>query len=73
MATSDGAHRYVGRQCDPRLIRTDAETVAESKRKSSYELCTIYTYIYEGIGELGECLPFGCIVARNAVVACPWH
>lgn len=39
---------------------------------SSGELGSIYSYLYQGTGNLGECLAFGRVAARNAVAEIPW-
>jgi predicted oxidoreductase len=39
---------------------------------SSGELGSIYSYLYQGTGYIGECLAFGRICARNAVAELPW-
>ena len=39
---------------------------------SSGELGSIYSYLYQGTGNIGECFAFGRIAARNAVADSPW-
>lgn len=39
---------------------------------SAGELGSIYGYLYQGTGNIGECLAFGRICARNAVAESPW-
>jgi succinate dehydrogenase/fumarate reductase flavoprotein subunit len=39
---------------------------------SSGELGSIYSYLYQGTGNIGECLAFGRVAARNAVAETPW-
>jgi succinate dehydrogenase/fumarate reductase flavoprotein subunit len=39
---------------------------------SSGELGSIYSYLYQGTGNIGECLAFGRICARNAVAESRW-
>ena len=39
---------------------------------SAGELGSIYSYLYQGTGNIGECLAFGRIAARNAVAERPW-
>ena len=39
---------------------------------SAGELGSIYSYLYQGTGNIGECLAFGRIAARNAVAEQPW-
>lgn len=38
---------------------------------SAGELGSIYSYLYQGTGNIGECLAFGRIAARNAVAETP--
>lgn len=39
---------------------------------SAGELGSIYSNLYQGTGNIGECLAFGRISARNAVAETPW-
>jgi len=39
---------------------------------SAGELGSIYSYLYQGTGNIGECLAFGRIAARNAVAEAAW-
>ncbi len=39
---------------------------------SAGELGSIYSYLYQGTGNIGECLAFGRIAGRNAVAEKPW-
>jgi succinate dehydrogenase/fumarate reductase flavoprotein subunit len=39
---------------------------------SAGELGSIYSYLYQGTGNIGECLAFGRISGRNAAAECPW-
>ena len=39
---------------------------------SAGELGSIYSYLYQGTGNIGECLVFGRIAGRNAVTEQPW-
>jgi len=39
---------------------------------SAGELGSIYSHLYQGTGNIGECLAFGRISARNAVAEAPW-
>ena len=39
---------------------------------SAGELGSIYSYLYQGTGNIGECLAFGRIAARNAVAEAVW-
>lgn len=39
---------------------------------SAGELGSIYSYLYQGTGNIGECLAFGRIAGRNAAAERPW-
>ena len=39
---------------------------------SAGELGSIYSYLYQGTGNIGECLVFGRIAGRNAVTEQSW-
>jgi len=39
---------------------------------SAGELGSIYSYMYQGTGNIGECLAFGRIAGRNAAAETPW-
>jgi succinate dehydrogenase/fumarate reductase flavoprotein subunit len=39
---------------------------------SAGELGSIYSYLYQGTGNIGECLAFGRIAGRNAAAETPW-
>jgi len=39
---------------------------------SAGELGSIYSYLYQGTGNIGECLAFGRISGRNAAAEAPW-
>ncbi|MDP6565823.1 MAG: FAD-binding protein [Alphaproteobacteria bacterium] len=39
---------------------------------SAGELGSIYSYLYQGTGNIGECLAFGRVAARNAVAESLW-
>jgi hypothetical protein len=40
---------------------------------SAGELGSIYSYLYQGTGNIGECLAFGRISGRNAAGEMPWE
>ncbi|MBI2171139.1 MAG: FAD-dependent oxidoreductase [Chloroflexi bacterium] len=40
---------------------------------SAGELGSIYSYLYQGTGNIGECLAFGRISGRNAAAETPWE
>src|SRR5262249_15189816 len=39
---------------------------------SAGELGSIYSYLYQGTGNIGECLAFGRVAGRNAAAEAPW-
>ena len=39
---------------------------------SAGEMGSIYSYLYQGTGNIGEAFAFGRISARNAVAEKPW-
>ena len=39
---------------------------------SAGELGSIYSYLYQGTGNIGECLAFGRISGRNAAAETSW-
>jgi hypothetical protein len=43
-----------------------------SRLYSAGELGSIYSYLYQGTGNIGECLAFGRISGRNAAAEKPW-
>lgn len=52
------------------IIRPDGSPIP--RRYSSGELGSIYGYLYQSTGNIGECLAFGRIAGRNAVAEAPW-
>jgi succinate dehydrogenase/fumarate reductase flavoprotein subunit len=52
------------------VVRPDGAPI--SRLYSAGELGSIYSYLYQGTGNIGECLAFGRIAARNAVAETPW-
>jgi len=40
---------------------------------SAGELGSICSYLYQGVGNIGECLAFGRIAGRGAVAETPWE
>ena len=52
------------------IVRPDGTAIP--RLYSSGELGSIYSYLYQGTGNIGECLGFGRIAARNAVRETPW-
>ncbi len=52
------------------ILRPDGSPIP--RLYSAGELGSIYSYLYQGTGNIGECLAFGRISARNAVAEAPW-
>jgi hypothetical protein len=52
------------------IVRPDGRPIP--RLYSSGELGSIYSYLYQGTGNLGECLAFGRIAGRNAFAETPW-
>ena len=52
------------------ILRPDGTPIP--RLYSAGELGSIYSYLYQGTGNIGECLAFGRISARNAVAEAPW-
>jgi len=52
------------------IVRPDGTPIP--RLYSSGELGSIYSYLYQGTGNLGECLAFGRVAARNAVAEKAW-
>jgi succinate dehydrogenase/fumarate reductase flavoprotein subunit len=53
------------------IVRPDGTPIP--RLYSSGELGSIYSYLYQGTGNIGECLAFGRIAARHAVAETPWE
>jgi succinate dehydrogenase/fumarate reductase flavoprotein subunit len=53
------------------IVRPDSSPIP--RLYSSGELGSIYSYLYQGTGNLGECLAFGRISGRNAAAETPWE
>jgi succinate dehydrogenase/fumarate reductase flavoprotein subunit len=64
--TQGGPRRNIKAQ----IIRPDGSPIP--RLYSSGELGSIYSYLYQGTGNIGECFAFGRIAARNAVADNPW-
>ena len=58
------------RNTNAQIIRPDGSPIP--RLYSSGELGSIYSYLYQGTGNIGECFAFGRIAARNAVADSPW-
>jgi len=52
------------------IVRPDGSPIA--RLYSAGELGSIYSYLYQGTGNIGECLAFGRIAGRNAAAERPW-
>ena len=52
------------------IVRPDDTPIA--RLYSAGELGSIYSYLYQGTGNIGECFAFGRICARNAVAEARW-
>jgi succinate dehydrogenase/fumarate reductase flavoprotein subunit len=52
------------------IVRPDGTPI--KRLYSAGELGSIYSYLYQGTGNIGECLAFGRISGRNAVAETPW-
>jgi len=53
------------------IVRPDGSPIA--RLYSAGELGSIYSYLYQGTGNIGECLAFGRISGRNAAAETPWE
>ncbi|MFC1981859.1 FAD-dependent oxidoreductase [Chloroflexota bacterium] len=68
---------FVNTQGGPRrnakgqIMRPDGSPIR--RLYSSGELGSIYSFLYQGTGNLGECLAFGRISGRNAAAENPWE
>jgi succinate dehydrogenase/fumarate reductase flavoprotein subunit len=52
------------------IVRPDGAPIP--RLYSAGELGSIYSYLYQGTGNIGECLAFGRIAGRNAAAERPW-
>ncbi|MCB1742807.1 MAG: FAD-binding protein, partial [Gammaproteobacteria bacterium] len=53
-----------------RIVRPDGTPIG--RLYSAGELGSIYSYLYQGTGNIGECLVFGRIAGRNAAAEKAW-
>jgi hypothetical protein len=53
------------------IVRPDGSPIP--RLYSAGELGSIYSYLYQGTGNIGECLAFGRISGRNAVALAAWE
>ena len=58
------------RNARSQIVRPDDSPI--SRLYSAGELGSIYSYLYQGTGNIGECLAFGRISGRNAAAEKPW-
>ena len=58
------------RNTKAQIIRPDGSPIP--RLYSAGELGSIYSYLYQVTGNIGECFAFGRIAARNAVADSPW-
>jgi predicted oxidoreductase len=52
------------------IVRPDGTPIP--RLYSAGELGSIYSYLYQGTGNIGECLAFGRVSGRNAAAETPW-
>jgi succinate dehydrogenase/fumarate reductase flavoprotein subunit len=52
------------------IVRPDGTPIG--RLYSAGELGSIYSYLYQGTGNIGECLAFGRVAGRNAAAETPW-
>jgi hypothetical protein len=53
------------------IVRPDNSPIP--RLYSAGELGSIYSYLYQGTGNIGECLAFGRIAGRNVAAEAPWR
>jgi succinate dehydrogenase/fumarate reductase flavoprotein subunit len=53
------------------IVRPDCTPIG--RLYSAGELGSIYSYLYQGTGNIGECLAFGRVSGRNAAAETPWE
>jgi succinate dehydrogenase/fumarate reductase flavoprotein subunit len=58
------------RNARAQIVRPDGTPIP--RLYSAGELGSIFSYLYQGTGNIGECFAFGRIAARNAVADKPW-
>jgi len=59
------------RNAKSQIVRPDSSPIP--RLYSAGELGSIYSYLYQGTGNIGECLAFGRIAGRNAAAERPWR
>jgi succinate dehydrogenase/fumarate reductase flavoprotein subunit len=55
---------------EARIVKPDGTPIP--RLYSAGELGSIYSYLYQGTGNIGECLAFGRIAGRNVAAETPW-
>jgi len=68
MLNTQGGPRRNGRG---QIVRPDGAPIP--RLYSAGELGSIYSYLYQGTGNIGECLAFGRVSGRNAAAEAPWE
>ena len=58
------------RNAHAQIVRPDGTPIP--RLYSAGELGSIYSYMYQGTGNIGECFAFGRIAARHALTLDPW-
>ena len=58
------------RNARAQIVRPDGTPIP--RLYSAGELGSIFSYLYQGTGNIGECFAFGRIAARNAVADKTW-
>ena len=58
------------RNAQAQIVRPDGTPIP--RLYSAGELGSIYSYMYQGTGNIGECFAFGRIAARHALTLAPW-
>jgi succinate dehydrogenase/fumarate reductase flavoprotein subunit len=58
------------RNAKSQIVRPDGSAIP--RLYSAGELGSIYGYLYQGTGNIGECLAFGRVSGRNAAAEAPW-
>jgi succinate dehydrogenase/fumarate reductase flavoprotein subunit len=59
------------RNAQSQVVRPDGSPIP--RLYSAGELGSIYSYLYQGTGNIGECFAFGRIAGRNAAAEQPWR
>ena len=68
MLNTQGGPRRNGKA---QVVRPDGTPLP--RLYSAGELGSMYSYLYQGTGNIGECLVFGRISGRNAAAEQPWE